>query len=1133
MMHGSVALPVCPFVGLRAFEYADREFFFGRKEQIDALEPLILMSRFVAVVGSSGSGKSSLIRAGILPRLDERSWGWVEMRPGNAPIRALAECLGGPLRDRFGREDYLAQARIDRIEMLLHRSSFGLSEAIALLPHLRQKPLLILVDQFEELFRFADLDAELNREPKTAAARRDEATSFVRLLLAGARTSMPVHVVITMRSDFIGDCSKYHGLPEAVTANQFLVPGLTRDQRANVICLPVRHAGGSIDVDLVQRALNDTIEDADQLPILQHVMMRCWQRAYPQIDEAEQGPPALVSQHYIMVGGAAHALSVHANEVLADLRKASGAQTTSIPLDLVAKRVFQALTDVDKSGRVTRRPQKFGDLLHCGVGESASDEDLKHPAVREAVSSVIYRFADQSCSFLRAPKPEELDDNSIIDIGHEALIRRWDVLKGSSDADWIREEQEDGEQYRGLVRMARAGAVIPAEELAAIEGWWRRAEPNRYWAARYGSALIGERFTDQFDQVIELLERSRLNAMQLEEQRLRDAKAKSRREKYHMAIAAGILIIASLGAVLWSEVQKHRAEVNQLKAEEEARAAQVNANFASAAAKLNIVKVLAFAADRVSRPAGANGPADAAALLLSKPSGLPNAFEYHKALFQVLGDLRETRRIIGISTPLSGLAFSSKNKLIVGAGPSQGKVLVQFWAADTGHFIDSLELPSAGFANVRWNPAGERILVGSSPTAFIVTPCSRPKLREFFSICGNRQTDIVQPVGSPENPAGQAAWSTDGQRILTGGFQREAKLWNASDGSFAGVWSATLRRFTDDRSTSPQPAAGIAFSPRGDRIAIGSPAGEIFIVDAKSLILEKTLSPRVAHGAALIFAIAFNPIDPNMLISTSQNMVQLWDVTSGSDRQLPHGGAAAFQAVFDPSGRFLATSSDDGTIRVFPLNNGESRNPILLRGHRGPAFSLDVSSEGVIVSGSNDRTIRFWDRYAPLSPRAIEGGVVASNGAKIETSDRIVTITRQHSSVSVLLPPNAGEVQSGDLSPDGKYVLIALKEKRPLVYLRDQRENALGELRGPSADWKGVAVSASGTSIVATTAAGISYEWPFFGSIDQLKTVAERKLPFLLRDGGRVDNNEHISPPPEVLCVLGGEESCRTATNND
>jgi WD40 repeat protein len=1021
--------------------------------------------------------------------------------------------------------DSLAQARIDRIELILRGSSFGLSEVLKLVPRFKQKRVLIVIDQFEELFRFADLDNRLGGSSRDAALRRDEATAFVGLLLATKATKMPLRIVITMRSDFIGDCSRYHGLPEAVTASQFLVPGLTRDERAAAICEPVREAGALIDMELVQKALNDTTEDPDQLPILQHLMMRCWQLACEEGVRASKITPTLTGHHYRAVGGAANALSVHATEILTELRerpKSSGI----VPLDLVAKRLFQTLTDVDKSGRVVRRPQRLLDLLHCAVGVNASGNDLADSKVRRTVETVVRRFAEPSCSFLRASRVGDRDDSAIIDIGHEALIRRWDLLKGGSAVDWIREEQEDAEQYRGLVRIAKAGATIPPEELAAIEKWWNRAEPNRYWAARYDKTVIGRQGSDHFDNVLELLDRSRRNAALVEEQKRLQKRSESRRRIYRMATAVSILIAVSSGAVVWAQVRKYQAE-------RDAEMARQNANLITAQAKLSSVRVLAFASDRVARPTGANGAGDAVALLLAKPDWLPNVFEYHQALFHSLLELRERRRITELSAQVSSLALSRDKRIVVGAGPSKGKLLLQFWATDTGRFIDSIELDGAGFPNVRWSPRGDRLFIGASPLSYILKPCSRSRLREYFSdACDQLTVDVLQQIGSAQNPAAQGVWSPDGSRILTGGFQREARLWSSADGKLLGVWNANERKFVEDRNAASQPAAGIAFSPDGEQIAIGSSAGEIFIVDAETLAVEKTLVPREPQAATAIFSLAFNPVDPNMLLSVAPRSVLLWDVASGHAESLPNGGATPFQGVFEPRGTFVATSSDDGALRLFPLESGRrSRAPIILRGHRAPTFALDVS-ETFLISGSNDRTIRFWDRYAPLSPRLTSDvpGVVE---ATMQQRDGVLFVTKGHSRVAVKLPEGVDEVRGSDISADGKFVLVVPREGAPIIYLKDQSGKELVRLRGPAEKWKSASFTKSDSAIVGVADDGRVYEWAFYSSLDDLRQTAAQKLPHLLTEGGRGPEDIRISPPQEVLCVLFGGEACRASSNSE
>ena len=286
-----------------------------------------------------------------------------------------------------------------------------------------------------------------------------------------------------MRSDFIGDCARFHGLSEAVTASQYLVPALMRDQRAIAIRSPVEFAGGEIEPALVQQVLNDTNEDPDQLPVLQHAMMRCWQQALAECKN-EQDPPKLTRRHYAEVGGVSRALSIHANLVLEGLTKDSvRAARAGLPLDLIAKRIFQSLTDIDSHGRTTRRPQKFSDLVAILVSDTA--DAGARSAMQEAVRHVVVQFADPSCSFLRGIQESDLTDASVIDIGHEALIRRWDRLYGPGETNWVREEQVDGETFGDLLSLARTKSVVPKEELLRLEKWWTERRPTAFWAKRY------------------------------------------------------------------------------------------------------------------------------------------------------------------------------------------------------------------------------------------------------------------------------------------------------------------------------------------------------------------------------------------------------------------------------------------------------------------------------------------------------------------------------------------------------------------------------------------------------------------------------------------------------------------------
>jgi len=277
-----------PFPGLRPFAFADRAFFFGRQSHVFALYRLVENGRFIAVIGGSGSGKSSLVLAGLCGLLDEETqdpngprWICLDMKPGGAPIKRLAGALAR-LSKRDNDEDY---ARLSaRIDYRLRQSSFSLESAIEEAGGLAGRHLLLIVDQFEELFRFGLATSGQRGTSLADAKARDEATQLVQILQDAERRRLQnVNVLITMRSDFIGDCAYFDRLPELVSATQYLVPNLTRGQLEEAIRKPIEVAGGEIEPELVERLITDCGDELDQLPVLQHCLMRLWDRASPTV----------------------------------------------------------------------------------------------------------------------------------------------------------------------------------------------------------------------------------------------------------------------------------------------------------------------------------------------------------------------------------------------------------------------------------------------------------------------------------------------------------------------------------------------------------------------------------------------------------------------------------------------------------------------------------------------------------------------------------------------------------------------------------------------------------------------------------------------------------------------------------
>jgi tetratricopeptide (TPR) repeat protein/energy-coupling factor transporter ATP-binding protein EcfA2 len=525
-----------PFPGLRPFGFADRGFFFGRERQAFALYRLVENGRFIAVIGGSGSGKSSLVLAGLQGLLADETadtggptWAFLDMRPGGAPITRLAGALAQ--LSATDSPDETARRR-DRIEWTLRQSSFSFESALAEAGGLAGRSLILVVDQFEELFRFGLAGLGYHRGGVEEARRRDEATQFVQILLDADRRRIPnVRVLITMRSDFIGDCANFHCLSEAVSATQYLVPNLTRSQLEEAIRKPVEKAGGTIEPELVERLLNDCGDELDQLPVLQHCLMRLWDRAGA---ESSAGSSRhLTRATYDAIGRMADALSRHADEIFA---QCAGRE-------LAIEQAFRALSEVDREGRAIRRAVRFDKLV---VETGVSEADLR---------AGLDRFRAPNCSFLLPSLSVSpmLGPDERIDIGHEALLRRWKQIAGKPDAvdpttgrpppGWLAEEQIDGQRYHTLVSLldgAAGGERATLDDPRRTKDWWDLLPRTSAWADRYGG---------RFDEVEKLID----GAI--------DAKKRSKRNR---TLAAALGVVAVLGTAGWIWVAHERAQQRQI-----------------------------------------------------------------------------------------------------------------------------------------------------------------------------------------------------------------------------------------------------------------------------------------------------------------------------------------------------------------------------------------------------------------------------------------------------------------------------------------------------------------------------------------------------------------------------------------
>ena len=502
--------PLNPFPGLRPFEPEEDHLFFGREAETDELLRRLRTTRFLQVVGTSGSGKSSLVRSGLIPALHSgfmaqtsSSWRVCILRPGSDPIGNLAAALNTPGVLSIEGEGELANTNRILLEATLHRGTLGLVNAVRQAHIPSDENLLVVVDQFEELFRF--------RTSKLVENSRDEAVAFFKLLLeASAQSDIPIYIVLTMRADFIGECMEFQGLPEAVNAGMYLVPRMTRDELRSAITGPVAVAGAAIEQRLVMRLLNDMGDAHDRLPVLQHALMRTWDHwaAHHQpgqnIDIAD----------YEAVGCLHQALSIHAEEAYQ--------QTIAERHKGLAEKIFKALTDTYTDPRGIRRP--------TSVVELATICEATEPEIVEVVEA--FRAAGRS--FLTPPPAVPLESKTVVDLSHESLMRCWTRL-----ITWAEEEKESARSY---VRVSEAatwcadcvGGLWADPQLEIGLQWRTKNRPNATWAGRFDS---------NFAEAMDFLDRSeRLRELQ----RLKERRRKQAKQATIYVLVSLLLVVGGL-----------------------------------------------------------------------------------------------------------------------------------------------------------------------------------------------------------------------------------------------------------------------------------------------------------------------------------------------------------------------------------------------------------------------------------------------------------------------------------------------------------------------------------------------------------------------------------------------------------
>lgn len=535
---------ICPYTGLRSFTEEESLYFKGRDLQTDQITALLEQNKFLMITGASGEGKSSLIYGGLIPNaragfFKARYTNWViaDFRPERSPVTNMASALSEPFNASVATVETELRRGYSSLIDLYTNSEFYINEEEEeweQLPDLDKKQkrrkaanLMILVDQFEEFF--TNPENFFNESPSK------DSQIVVNLILETARIAIkkniPVYVVCTMRSDYIGQCSAFRGLPEYIGFSQFFVPRLKRKDLKQVIEEPAILSGNSISQRLIERLVYDISDGVDQLPILQHALSRIWAAA-------DRGSKEMDLLHYAMVGGMPEnelpdedmpafrqwfnampeheqkfyretglhkVIEIHANllyENAWEYYNKNHPENTITQQE--AKRIvalsFSCLTKIDNS-RAVRNRMSLAEI--SGIVNS--------PRLNtEVISGVLNIFREEGNSFIRPfktqdPATKNLSAQTVLDITHESLIRNWNKLNQWANSEFgfystfqDFKKQLDRWQQNGKSR----GYLLPVGPLTYFEKWYNDCKPNKAWIRRYAEIREDPTQADQEAQMV-------------------------------------------------------------------------------------------------------------------------------------------------------------------------------------------------------------------------------------------------------------------------------------------------------------------------------------------------------------------------------------------------------------------------------------------------------------------------------------------------------------------------------------------------------------------------------------------------------------------------------------------------------
>jgi WD40 repeat protein len=1069
--------PAAPYLGLATFQPADADRFFGRDDLVEEVCERLAADRFVALFAPSGAGKSSLLRAGLLPAIaggavtGGRDWPHVLMTPGGHPVEELAlqladlsKVAAGPLRDAL---------TADPVGLCL-----ALRQVLVGRP--RSAWVLVVVDQFEEVF--------------TLCQDEGERSAFISMLVA-ATGEPSARVVLGVRADFYARCGTYPDLVAALRNRQILVGPMTDDGLRQAITGPARGAGLKVESALVEVAVRDCHGQPGALPLLSHALLETWRR---------RRGPALTLAAYTSAGGVKGAIAQTAERLYAGFDP---------PRQQLVRDVFLRLTAFGEGTEDTRRRATPAELLD-GRDVNAVAEVLRGLTAARLVT------VDEDC----------------VTVAHEALIVGWPRLRGwlTEDRDLLRayrrlteaaaEWDQHGREVSYLYRGARLAAWDgrPTDRLNNLEDAFLAASRLRDTRERNARRRRTRAALTALGAIVAVL--SMLAAVALVQARRANAERNLASSRQLVAEARNQLQYDPPNAVSMAR----RAYLTRPTIEAEMVLRQAIADYrVRGTVPVGSARALAVAFSPDSRrlaAAGADGAVRVWAWNGRTVSGPPTILRGHDgdvmcAVFSPDGRALATagadgtirvwaadgtgtpRELRGHDGAVWALTYSPDGSRLASAGNDK---TIRLWEAAGGAAPVVLQGHQGVTTGVAFTPDGR-----------LLASASHDRTVRIWDLATRTTVTVLR---GPQAATKILAFTADGTRLYASSSDGAAYVWPTSGGepqttfrghqgtveglalSGDGRWLATS---SDDTTVRVWPASGggdplvlrghnrmvwsVAFSPDGSRLASAGEDGMVRIWDPLGAG-DPTLL-RGHEGAS--WTAAFSPDGHRVFSGGQDGTVRVWNLAHGGEPTVLRGhDRDVYGLAVSADGRRVASAGEDGTVRVW--DTAGTGDPVVLRGHERAVCAAAFSPDGRrLASVGNDGTLRIWDSTGAGHPIVRAGGskylrsvAFSRDGRHIATAANDGTVKIWNSSGTgepLVLRGHEGLVWSVAFSPDGRWLASSGNDGTIRVWPADGRKPAR-VLRGHQGFVWYVAFSPDGRWLASSGKDGSLRVWPASGS---------------------------------------------------